>query len=179
MIITWRRNVLLAAVAVLLLGSGLSNLARADGGGGGGGGDERAGSPSATPEDADYTAAMKAIKADRFKDAIPLLQRVVGRDTKNADAYNWLAYATRRNGDPAASIPIYQKALAIDPKHRGAHEYIGEAYLMVGDLANAEDHLRRLERLCTSPCEERDDLQKAINAYRSAPPKATSAPSTR
>jgi tetratricopeptide (TPR) repeat protein len=165
MIITWRRNVLLAAVAVLLLGSGLSNLARADGGGGGGGGDERAGSPSATPEDADYTAAMKAIKADRFKDAIPLLQRVVGRDTKNADAYNWLAYATRRNGDPAASIPIYQKALAIDPKHRGAHEYIGEAYLMLGNVPKAKEHLARLNSLCFLPCSEYTDLKKAVEQY--------------
>jgi tetratricopeptide (TPR) repeat protein len=165
MITTWRRNVLLAAVAVLLLGSGLSNLARADGGGGGGGGDERAGSPSATPEDADYTAAMKAIKADRFKDAIPLLQRVVGRDTKNADAYNWLAYATRRNGDPAASIPIYQKALAIDPKHRGAHEYIGEAYLMLGNVPKAKEHLARLNSLCFLPCSEYTDLKKAVEQY--------------
>jgi tetratricopeptide (TPR) repeat protein len=165
MVITWRRTVFLAVVAVLLLDSGLSNHARADGGGGGGSGDERAGSPSATPEDADYTAAVKAIKAERFKEAIPLLQRVVGRDTKNAGAYNWLAYATRRNGDPAASIPIYQKALAIDPKHRGAHEYIGEAYLMLGNVPKAKEHLARLNSLCFLPCSEYTDLKKAVEQY--------------
>ena len=83
--------------------------------GGGGGGDE--GRPSAKPQDPDYTAAVAAIKAGDYARAIPLLDKVVGRDGKNADAYNWLAYATRKNGDPAASIPIYEKALAIDPKH--------------------------------------------------------------
>ena len=75
----------------------------------------------------------------------------VERDGKNADAYNWLAYATRKNGDPAASIPIYEKALAIDPKHRGAHEYIGEAYLMLGDVAKAKRHLAALDSLCCLP----------------------------
>ena len=53
----------------------------------------------------------------------------------------------RKNGDPAASIPIYEKALAIDPKHRGAHEYIGEAYLMLGDVAKAKRHLAALDAM--------------------------------
>src|SRR5215510_8555027 len=66
------------------------------------------------PEDPNYTAAVKAIEAKDFARAIPLLEGVVARDTTNADAYNWLAYATRRNGNPAGAIPIYQKALAID-----------------------------------------------------------------
>jgi tetratricopeptide (TPR) repeat protein len=165
MVIIWRRSVLLAAIVVLLLGSGLSNLAQADGGGGGGGGDERANSSRATPEDAEYTAGVRAIKAERFAEAIPLLQRVVGRDAGNADAYNWLAYATRRTGNPAASIPIYQKALAINPKHRGAHEYIGEAYLMLGNVPKAKEHLARLNSLCFLPCSEYTDLKKALEQY--------------
>jgi tetratricopeptide (TPR) repeat protein len=163
--VIWRRSVFLAAIVALVFGSGLSNLARADGGGGGGGGDDSAGSSRATPADADYTAAVKAIKAERFAEAIPLLQRVVGRDARNADAYNWLAYATRRNGDPAASIPLYQKALAIDPKHRGAHEYIGEAYLMLGNVPKAKEHLARLSALCFLPCSEYTDLKKALEQY--------------
>jgi tetratricopeptide (TPR) repeat protein len=94
-----------------------------------------------------------------------LLGKVVERDGKSADAYNWLAYATRKNGDPAASIPIYEKALAIDPKHRGAHEYIGEAYLMLGDVAKAKRHLAALDSLCWLPCEEYRDLKKAVQGY--------------
>ena len=38
--------------------------------------------------------------------AIPLLDGVTSRDAKNADAYNWLAYATRKSGNPTAAIPI-------------------------------------------------------------------------
>jgi tetratricopeptide (TPR) repeat protein len=163
MTITWRRGAILAATAILVLGAGLSNRALADGGGGGG--DERSDRLRATPADPDYAAGVTAIKADRFAEAIPLLQRAIGRDPRNADAFNWLAYAIRRNGDPTASIPIYQKALAIDPKHRGAHEYIGEAYLMLGNVAKAKEHLARLDSLCFLPCSEYRDLKKAVEQY--------------
>ena len=96
---------------------------------------------------------------------IMLLDSVVARDNTNADAYNWLAYATRKNGDPAKAIPIYEKALTLDPKHRGAHVYIGEAYLMLGDLAKAREHLTSLNALCTFSCSEYRDLKKSIEAY--------------
>jgi tetratricopeptide (TPR) repeat protein len=148
--------------AIVLLGCGLTDGAYADGGGGS---DERPSSARPAPEDPDYTAAVKSIKANRFAAAIPLLRRVVERDARNADAFNWLAYATRRNGDPAGSIPIYERALAIDPKHRGAHEYIGEAYLMLGNLAKAKEHLARLDSLCLLPCSEYADLKKAVERY--------------
>ncbi|HTO10303.1 MAG TPA: tetratricopeptide repeat protein [Candidatus Binatia bacterium] len=129
---------------------------------GGGGGDDSA---ARKPVDPDYTAAVKAIKAGQYPAAIRLLEGVTTRDAKNADAFNWLAYATRKNGDPAAAIPIYEKALALDPGHRGAHEYIGEAYLQLDNLAKAKDHLARLDKLCLLPCSEYSDLKKAVNTY--------------
>jgi tetratricopeptide (TPR) repeat protein len=108
---------------------------------------------------------VKAIKANEYAKAIPLLEGVVSRDGQNADAYNWLAYATRKTGNAAGSLPIYQKALAIDPKHRGAHEYIGEAYLMLDNLPKAKEHLRALDSLCTFSCSEYRDLKRAVEAY--------------
>ena len=116
-------------------------------------------------EDPEYAAAVKEIKASRFAAAIPLLERVVSRDGSNADAYNYLGYATRRNGDPAKAVPLYEKALAIDPKHRGAHEYLGEAYLMLDNLPKARVHLARLDSLCLFSCSEYRDLKKAVEAY--------------
>ena len=130
-----------------------------------GGGAEDRPTTSAKPADPDYTTAVQAIKAEKFAAAIPLLEGVVKRDAANADAYNWLAYAIRKNGNPAASIPLYEKALALDPKHRGAHEYIGEAYLMLGNLPKAKEHLARLDKLCFFSCEEYRDLKQAIEAY--------------
>jgi tetratricopeptide (TPR) repeat protein len=158
-----RRHIILAATLMLLLGVALTDRVHADGGGGGDGARENL--SRGKPADADYAAGVKAIKAEKYAEAIPLLQRVVARDARNADAYNWLAYATRRNGDPAAALPLYEKALVIDPKHRGAHEYIGEAYLMLGNVAKAREHLARLDSLCFLPCSEYKDLKKAVEQY--------------
>ena len=156
----FRGAVFSALLALAMLGAGLPVVASADGGAS----DVMSRLP-ARPESPDYTAAVKAIKAGQYPTAIPLLEGVVARDGKNADAYNWLAYATRRNGDPAAAIPIYHKALGIDSKHRGAHEYIGEAYLALDNLAKAKEHLKRLDSLCFLPCSEYSDLKKAVEAY--------------
>ena len=120
---------------------------------------------SGAPEDPAYTEGVKAIKRADYPAAIKLMEGVVTKDGKNADAYNWLAYAIRKSGDPGRSIPIYQKALAIDPKHRGAHEYIGEAYLALSDLPKAKEHLAALDKLCFMPCEEYTDLKKAVQQY--------------
>ena len=119
----------------------------------------------AKPEDPAYTAGVKAIEAGNFGAARTLLEGVVARDPKNADAFNWLAYSVRQGGDAAGAIPIYQKALALDPKHRGAHEYIGEAYLVLDDLAKAKQHLTALDKLCFLPCGQYRDLKKAVEAY--------------
>ncbi len=59
----------------------------------------------------------------------------------------------------------YNEALRLDPKHRGAHEYLGEAYLLSGNLPKAKEHLARLDKLCTFGCEEYSKLKKEIAAY--------------
>jgi len=160
----WAIGAGFAALLVAACPSGVS----ADAGGGGGGGGGEASQTPAKPEDPDYTAGVKAINAKQYAAAIPLLQKAVARDGTNADAFNMLAYATRKNGDPAAAIPIYEKALAIDPKHRGAHEYIGEAYLTLDNLPKAKEHLARLDKLCFFPCSQYRDLKKAVEAYESS-----------
>jgi tetratricopeptide (TPR) repeat protein len=167
MLTVLRRLVLRSSLAVALLTLGLSGVA----GAAGGGGSEGTSTP-AKPEDAQYTAAVKAIKAGEYAKAIPLLEGVTSRDARNADAYNWLAYATRKNGNPTAAIPLYEKALAIDPKHKGAHEYIGEAYLMLGDLPKAKEHLKTLDSLCFITCSEYRDLKHAVEAYEKSGGKA-------
>src|SRR6266498_2683632 len=69
-------------------------------------------------------------------------------------------------GQLALAFKHYQRALQLNPRHRGAHEYVGEAYLIVKDLAKAEEHLNALRGICLIPCEESTDLEKAIAAYR-------------
>ena len=109
--------------------------------------------------------AEKAVKAGDFNRAIDLLQKVVADDSQNADAWNYLGFSQRKLKRFDQALGTYQKALAIDPEHRGANEYLGELYLQTGDLAKAKERLKKLDDVCFFGCEEFDDLKQAIKAY--------------
>ena len=98
-----------------------------------------------------------------------ILKDAVQKDPGNADYHNLYAYAVRKGASPDMNLVFkhYNEALRIDSKHRGAHEYIGEAYLMVGNVAKAKEHLGALDKLCFFSCAEFTDLKKAISEYES------------
>jgi Flp pilus assembly protein TadD len=116
--------------------------------------------------DPDFAAGRAAIDAKQWETAIRMLSSAALRDTRNADIQNYLGYAYRHSGQMELAFKHYERALQLNPRHRGAHEYVGEAYLMVNDLPKAEAHLAALEKICLIPCEEYDDLKKAIAEYR-------------
>lgn len=129
-------------------------------------GNDPAPSSSQPAGDPDYGRAKAMIEAKKYGEAIPVLQQVVARNPKNADAYNLLGFATRKSGNPQGSLQYYTTALQIDPKHLGANEYIGEAYLMLGQPQQAEQHLARLDQLCVFGCAEYRELKTAIANYK-------------
>ncbi|MBB5018331.1 tetratricopeptide (TPR) repeat protein [Chitinivorax tropicus] len=140
----------------------------ASGGGGGGNWGDKVAEPqrAARKQDPDYAAGQAAIKAEDWPRAIEAMNKVVARNPRHADAYNWLGYAYRKQGDLPNAFKHYEQALAIDPKHLGVHEYLGEAYLMANDLPNAEKQLAELDKLCWFTCEEFRDLKAHIQAYK-------------
>ena len=154
------RSISSAVLACCVLG--ISSAAFAAGGGGGGGMDSTP--PKAV--DPNFGQAKALIEARNYAPALPLLQQVVAKDPKNADAYNLLGYATRKSGDPNGSLQYYNRALQIDPKHLGAHEYAGEAYLMLDQPQQAEQYLARLNSLCVFGCTEYRMLKAAITGYK-------------
>ena len=117
--------------------------------------------------DPDYAAGKKAIEAKNWSAAIKSLSSAALRDTRNADIQNYLGYAYR-NGQMDLAFQHYERALKLNPRHRGAHEYVGEAYLMVNNLAKAEEHLAALQKICLIPCEEYEDLKKKSRTTASA-----------
>ena len=122
--------------------------------------------PGGAQLDVDYGAGRAAIAAKDWNSAIRSLSSAALRDTRNADIENYLGYAYRQSGQLQSAFTHYRRALQLDPRHRGAHEYIGEAYLMANNLTKAEEHLAALERICLIPCEEYEDLKKAVADYR-------------
>ena len=116
--------------------------------------------------DPDFAAGKRALAAGDWSGAIAVLAPAALRDARNADLQNHLGYAHRRLRQLDAAIRHYRQALALNPRHRGAHGHVGEAYLAIGNLAGAEQHLAALEEICLIPCEEYDALKAAIAPYR-------------
>ena len=119
--------------------------------------------------DPDYAAGRQAIQKKDWKEAVKRFHQTALREPDNADVQNFLGYAYRNLRELDLAFKHYKRAIQLNPRHRGAHEYIGEAYLMVNDLPNAEKHLAALREICLLPCEELADLEKAITKYRAKP----------
>jgi Flp pilus assembly protein TadD len=116
----------------------------------------------------DYTIGKRAIERKDWAGAIAALDKYAARNPNDADTQNLLGYAYRKQGKMDEAFKHYDRALKLDPKHLGAHEYVGEAYLMVGKPEKAREHLAALQKLCNK-CEELEDLEKAIAAYDKKP----------
>lgn len=134
-------------------------------------------SPSPSPDgdkdkDKKLEAAREAIAKQDWPGAQGILRGALAADKvaqSSADYHNLYAYSMRKAGtrDMDLVFKHYNEALRLNAKHRGAHEYIGEAYLMVGNLGKAKEHLKVLDGLCTFGCPEYSDLKKAVSAYES------------
>jgi len=122
---------------------------------------------SSSTTDPDALEGKKAVEAQDWKRAVELLSKAAVTDPNNAEVRNWLGFAQRKSGNLDAAFAAYSEALKLDPQLKAAHEYIGEAYLLKGDVGKAEQHLAELQKLCTPiPCEEYKDLRRAVDDYK-------------
>jgi tetratricopeptide (TPR) repeat protein len=124
--------------------------------------------PAAPPSRAsgDLASARALIEKKDWSGAVAALERARHQDRRNADVHNLLGYSLRHLGRLDAAFESYEQALLINPRHLGAHEYIGEAYLLARKPDMARRHLNELRALCGETCEQTQDLAKAIAAYK-------------
>ena len=113
----------------------------------------------------DFAAGKKAINANNWTVAIDSFKKAVAENPKNADAHNLLGYSYRAVGKFDDSFAAYDKALALDPKHKGALEYSGMGYLKTNQKAKAEAQLAKLKVICAS-CPETTSLAKAVTEFK-------------
>lgn len=146
------RNTIRAAALSLFLPSALLAPAAAVGMGFGGDSDDAA----------TYKMGYEKAMDGEYSEAIEVLKKVVKESPDNADAWNMLGFSYRNIGDADNAWDAYERTLAIEPNHKGAHEYIGEWYLMQGDIASAKAQLDKLAALCPDGCEEYDTLAASI-----------------
>jgi Flp pilus assembly protein TadD len=102
------------------------------------------------------------ISAERWQDAVDKLTLIIEANSANADAYNLLGYALRHLDRTDRAMQAYKRALSLDPNHKGALEYQGVLFVMLGDLDSANVNLQKLETICGTSCEEYEELAEAI-----------------
>jgi tetratricopeptide (TPR) repeat protein len=110
-----------------------------------------------------YAYAL-AKKDKRYGEAIEVLNLMKNPNT--AQALNYRGYATRKMGKTDEGIGFYLQSVKLDPHYALVREYLGEAYVIKGDLASAKYQLRRIKMICgNTECEEYEDLEKAIGGH--------------
>ena len=119
-----------------------------------------------------YELAEKHIYNKKYDKSLKLLKKLTKREdlgTRRADIYNLLGFSYRKLENPELdkSFAAYMMALEIDPEHAGAHEYLGELYLMRDQKNQAIRMLSRLENLVGKNAKEYKDLLQAIENYQS------------
>jgi predicted Zn-dependent protease len=117
---------------------------------------------SAATGDSDSARAL--VDTQKYDEALPALRKVDQESPNNPDVLNLIGFSLRKTGKMDEALDYYNRALALNPHHRGANEYLGELYLETRQPEKAKERLAVLQQDC-GDCEEFEDLQKQINQY--------------
>ena len=115
------------------------------------------------PTGTDLAQAQKHVSQKDWPAAVATLEKYTKANPTDAEGFNLLGYSLRNAKRYPEAIQNYQEALRLDPQHRGAHEYLGQAYVQIKELDKAKVLLANLEKICGLKCEQYLDLKKAID----------------
>jgi Tetratricopeptide repeat len=113
-------------------------------------------------DDSLYEAGRELAMAGRYGEAITVL--TLAANKSDARILNYLGYSHRKQGRIMVGLGYYREALHNDPEYVPAREYMGEAYLQLGDIASARGQLTEIEKRCGKTCEEYQELAKQIES---------------
>jgi len=99
----------------------------------------------------------------KYEKAFKLLVKSNKKNPNEADTLNYLGFTSRKLGDFENGEKYYLQGLAIDPKHKGINEYLGELYVATNRLDLANERLKVLE---SCNCEEYEQLKAVISGEK-------------
>ena len=115
-----------------------------------------------------YDKAYELVYYKKYDKSIKLLEKIAKRNDvgeKKADVYNLLGFSYRKHSEPDLdkALESYKIALETNPEHLGAHEYLGELYITLGNMNKANEMLNNLEKIAGTNSMEYIKLKKAID----------------
>lgn len=111
-----------------------------------------------------FDAVRLLVDAQEYDQALPALRQLDQQSPDNPDVLNLIGFSLRKTGRTEEALDYYTRALALNPRHRGANEYLGELYLETQRPEKAKERLAVLRQAC-GDCEESRDLQAKIDRY--------------
>jgi tetratricopeptide (TPR) repeat protein len=119
--------------------------------------------------DSGLITAEYYLATGKYTQALDVIEKVLVRHPRNADALAYTGYAYEKLGDVKKARDYYSRALQTDPRHLGANKYMAGLYLLDNNLALALEQMQALRMVCGhTSCEELDELESDINAFKKA-----------
>jgi tetratricopeptide (TPR) repeat protein len=103
----------------------------------------------------------------KFKKALDKGERAVAIDPRYHEAWNLVGYSSRKLKNYDHALVAYDKCLTLKPDYTLAREYLGEAYLEMGNLPKAREQLAWLQGNAAAS-QDAKDLAKAVADYEHA-----------
>jgi predicted Zn-dependent protease len=125
--------------------------------------DEKKGS---LDQDQTYSLGYWQAKNGEYATALATLRSASNQDDPRVQTA--IGFTLRKLGRVEEAFGYYFKALATRPNATTTRQYLGEAYLQVGDPARAREQLAEIARRCGTTCEDYAALAEEIAKYERA-----------
>jgi Flp pilus assembly protein TadD len=111
----------------------------------------------------DYLAFARAVESDETQ-TLAIVNSATGMPelpaSATADELLETGLAALNSGNIRAAIPLFQRVVELDPKHKQAWNDLGLAYLRAGNFDKAADAFRTPTTISVSLCSNRTNLTK-------------------
>jgi len=111
-----------------------------------------------------YAVARDLAYNRRYQEALTVLD--LAENQNDPRILNYKGFATRKLGRVEEGLTYYTAALEIDPNYMLVREYMGEAFLQLGDIKKASEQLAEIGKRCGTDCREyamlKGEIDKAV-----------------
>jgi tetratricopeptide (TPR) repeat protein len=107
----------------------------------------------------------------KFKKGLDSANEAVRLDPKYHEAWNLVGYTSRKLGNYDQALKAYATCLDIKPDYAPAREYLGEAYVELGQIDKAREQLVMLDH--QEAADEAKTLKSKIDAWTAAHPDSS------
>ena len=121
---------------------------------------------SSLQQDRLYSLGYTQAKAGDHAAALATLR--AAPDQNDPRIQTMIGFALRKLGRVDEAMGYYFKALATRPDATTTRQYLGEAYLQLGDVASARGQLAEIGRRCGTACEDYALLAEEIAKFERA-----------